>query len=141
VLRAARAPVPALLRGDWTPRSGYEVGQSLLEIPELTAVLVANDQMALGLLRRLHEAGREVPRDLSLVGFDDIPEAPTSPPPDHGPAGLRRARAALPARAAGAHRGERGPTRVVVAPELVVRASTGAAPRSRSAVPHSRRAQ
>src|SRR5690606_30881797 len=47
VLEAAGAPVPALLRGDWTPRSGYELGQQVLEIPELTAVLVANDQMAL----------------------------------------------------------------------------------------------
>jgi len=142
VLRAARAPVPALLRGDWTPRSGYEVGQSLLEIPELTAVLVANDQMALGLLRRLHEAGREVPRDLSLVGFDDIPEAAYFTPPlttvrqDFAELGRRCLHVLL-----GRIAGERGPTRVVVAPELVVRASTGAAPRSRSAVPHSRRAQ
>jgi len=74
-LEAAGAPVPPLLRGDWTPRSGYELGKSLLEIPELSAVFVANDQMALGLLRRLREAGREVPRDLSVAGFDDIPEA------------------------------------------------------------------
>ncbi len=141
VLRAARAPVPALLRGDWTPRSGYEVGQGLLEIPGLTAVLVANDQMALGLLRRLHEAGREVPRDLSVVGFDDIPEAAYFTPPlttvrqDFAELGRRCLHVLL-----GRIAGERVPTRVVVAPELVVRASTGAAPRSRSAAPHARRA-
>jgi DNA-binding LacI/PurR family transcriptional regulator len=124
-LESAGARVPALLRGDWTPRSGYELGERLLAIPDLTAVLVANDQMALGLLRRLHEAGREVPRDLSLVGFDDIPEAAYFTPPlttvrqDFAELGrlclqslLRRIE------------GKSGPTRVVVQPELVVRGST-----------------
>ena len=129
VLKAANAPIPALLRGDWTPRSGYELGQSLLQIPELTAVFVANDQMALGLLRRLHEAGREVPRDLSVVGFDDIPEAAYFSPPlttvrqDFAELGRRCLHILL-----GRIEGEPGPTRVVVAPELVVRSSTGAAP-------------
>jgi len=80
-LNEANARIPTLLRGDWTPRSGYELGQSLLEIPEMTAIFVANDQMALGLLRRLHEAGREVPRDLSVVGFDDVPMAAYTSPP------------------------------------------------------------
>ena len=47
----------------------------------MTAVFVANDQMALGLLRAMHEAGREVPGELSVVGFDDIPEAPYFLPP------------------------------------------------------------
>jgi DNA-binding LacI/PurR family transcriptional regulator len=131
VLKAAHAPIPALLRGDWTPRSGYELGQRLLEIPELTAVFVANDQMALGLLRRLHEAGREVPRDLSIVGFDDIPEAAYFTPPlttvrqDFAELGRRCLHILL-----GRIEGETGPTRAVVAPELVVRDSTGAAPRS-----------
>jgi DNA-binding LacI/PurR family transcriptional regulator len=130
VLKAANAPIPALFRGDWTPRSGYELGQSLLEIPDLTAVFVANDQMALGLLRRLHEAGREVPRDLSIVGFDDIPEAAYFTPPlttvrqDFAELGRRCLHILL-----GRIEGETGPTRAVVAPELVVRDSTGAAPR------------
>ncbi|HZL16978.1 MAG TPA: LacI family DNA-binding transcriptional regulator [Polyangia bacterium] len=130
VLEAAGAPIPTLLRGDWTPRSGYELGQNLLQIPDVTAVFVANDQMALGLLRRVHEAGREVPRDLSIVGFDDIPEAAYFTPPlttvrqDFADLG-RRCLYALLARI----EGEAGPTRVVVAPELVVRGSTGAAPK------------
>jgi DNA-binding LacI/PurR family transcriptional regulator len=130
VLRAAGAPVPALLRGDWTPRSGYELGEKLLQLPDLTAVFVANDQMALGLLRRLHEAGREVPRDMSIVGFDDIPEAAYFTPPlttvrqDFAELG-RRSLHALLARI----EGEAGPERVVVAPELVVRRSTAAVPR------------
>jgi DNA-binding LacI/PurR family transcriptional regulator len=130
-LKAAGAPIPALVRGDWTPRSGYELGKSLLRIPELTAVFVANDQMALGLLRRLHEAGREVPRDLSVVGFDDIPEAAYFTPPlttvrqDFTELG-RHCVHILLARIEGAP----ATPRVVVAPELVVRASTGPAPRT-----------
>jgi DNA-binding LacI/PurR family transcriptional regulator len=101
----------------------------LLAIPGLTAVLVANDQMALGLLRRLHEAGKEVPRHLSVVGFDDIPEAAYFTPPlttvrqDFAELG-RRCLHILLARIEGVE----GPTRVVVPPELVVRDSTGVAP-------------
>jgi DNA-binding LacI/PurR family transcriptional regulator len=80
-LEAAGATAPALLRGDWSPRSGYELGARLLESRDLTAVFVANDQMALGLLRRLHERGLDVPGDVSVVGFDDIPEAAYFMPP------------------------------------------------------------
>jgi DNA-binding LacI/PurR family transcriptional regulator len=128
VLQEAGAPIPPLLRGDWTPRSGYELGASLLQVPELSAVFVANDQMALGLLRRLREAGREVPRDLSLVGFDDIPEAAYFTPPlttvrqDFAELGRRCLRILI-----GRIEGHKVPTRVVVAPELVVRDSTGPA--------------
>jgi DNA-binding LacI/PurR family transcriptional regulator len=126
----AAAPIPTLLRGDWTPRSGYELGQSLLQIRELTAVFVANDQMALGLLRRLNEAQREVPRDLSVVGFDDIPEAAYFSPPlttvrqDFAELGRRCLHMLL-----GRIEGDEEVTRIVVAPELVVRASTGTVPR------------
>jgi DNA-binding LacI/PurR family transcriptional regulator len=129
-LEAAGATIPEVLRGDWTPRSGYELGDTLLGIPDLTAVLVANDQMALGLLRRLHEAGRSVPRDLSLVGFDDIPEAAYFTPPlttvrqDFSELG----RLCLQILLRRIH-GELGPTRVVVPPELVLRSSTGPARR------------
>jgi DNA-binding LacI/PurR family transcriptional regulator len=125
-LRAAGRAIPPLLHGDWTARSGYELGGRLLEIPEATAVLVANDQMALGLLRRLHEAGRNVPRQTSVVGFDDIPEAAYFIPPlttirqDFAELGRRCLHALL-----GRIEGEDVPARVVVAPELVVRSSTG----------------
>ena len=80
-LDAAGATARRPLRGDWTPRSGYELGRQLLELPDVTAIFVANDQMALGLLRALHERGRDVPRDVSVVGFDDIPEAEYFTPP------------------------------------------------------------
>ncbi len=129
-LTEAGAPLPALMRGDWTPRSGYELGQNLLQIRELTAVFVANDQMALGLLRRLNEAGRDVPRDLSVVGFDDIPEAAYFTPPlttvrqDFAELGRRCLHILL-----GRIEGDTTPIRVVVAPELVARASSGVVPR------------
>ena len=54
-LDAAGAKGTAPVRGDWSARSGYELGRELLELPDLTAIFVANDQMALGLLRALNE--------------------------------------------------------------------------------------
>jgi DNA-binding LacI/PurR family transcriptional regulator len=69
------------LGGDWTARSGYEAGRVLARIPEATAIFAANDQIALGLLRAMREAGRDVPGDVSVVGFDDIPESPYLSPP------------------------------------------------------------
>jgi len=60
---------------DWSPAAGYEAGRRLARERDVTAVFVANDQMALGLLHALHEAGISVPGEVSVVGFDDIPEA------------------------------------------------------------------
>ncbi|UBU18927.1 LacI family DNA-binding transcriptional regulator [Nonomuraea gerenzanensis] len=75
-LSAAGRAVPDPLPGDWTPRSGYRAGKMLARrVADVTAVLVANDQMALGLLRAFSEAGVRVPEQVSVVGFDDIPEA------------------------------------------------------------------
>jgi DNA-binding LacI/PurR family transcriptional regulator len=77
--------VPEILRGDWTPSSGYAAGQKLAARiragEDITAVFLANDQMALGALAALHEEGLEVPEDVSVVGFDDLPEAPYFTPP------------------------------------------------------------
>ncbi|WP_232535359.1 LacI family DNA-binding transcriptional regulator [Nocardia terpenica] len=74
-LTAADAPIPPPMRGDWSARSGYEAGLALADRPEVTAVFAANDQMALGVLRAFAERGVRVPRDVSVAGFDDIPEA------------------------------------------------------------------
>ncbi|WP_197380713.1 LacI family DNA-binding transcriptional regulator [Mycolicibacterium mengxianglii] len=63
-----------LWEGDWTPASGYQIGRELVRAGS-TAVFVANDQMAIGVLHAFAEAGQSVPRDVSVVGFDDIPEA------------------------------------------------------------------
>lgn len=67
---------PLILEGAFTEESGYQAAEALLRGPEPpTALFAANDAMAIGCLAALHERGLEVPRDLSLVGFDDIPAA------------------------------------------------------------------
>ena len=53
----------------------YEQGRKLAARADVTAVFAGNDQMAMGILRAFHEAGREIPGDVSVVGFDDVPEA------------------------------------------------------------------
>jgi DNA-binding LacI/PurR family transcriptional regulator len=73
VLERERREVPAILRGDWTSRSGYELGARVADDADVTAVFCANDEMAAGLVRALYERGRRVPEDVSVVGFDDIP--------------------------------------------------------------------
>nr|WP_322975448.1 LacI family DNA-binding transcriptional regulator [Actinacidiphila bryophytorum] len=90
-LEEAGVEVPPPLVGDWTPLSGYRAGQELAgrvaasgarrRSPEVTAVFVANDQMALGVLRAFREAGLSVPGQVAIAGFDDIPEAEFFAPP------------------------------------------------------------
>jgi DNA-binding LacI/PurR family transcriptional regulator len=80
-LQAAGRAVPDVRRGDWSAESGYRAGLALADDPDCTAVFAANDQMALGLLRAFHERGRTVPRDVSVVGFDDIPDSASYLPP------------------------------------------------------------
>ena len=70
-----------MLPADWCAASGYRCGQMLARMPEVTAVFAANDHLALGVLRALHERGRRVPEEISVVGFDDVPEAAYFIPP------------------------------------------------------------
>jgi DNA-binding LacI/PurR family transcriptional regulator len=125
-LEEARAEAPSPLVGDWSARAGYDLGQRLMTEPDVTAVFVANDQMALGLLRVLHETGRNVPRDVSIVGFDDVPEAAYFTPPlttvrqDFMAMGRRSLHLLL----SEIDNGTRSTTRETVPPELIVRAST-----------------
>ena len=80
-LQAAGVEIPPLLTGDWSAGSGYRNGQLLARLPDVTAVFTANDHIALGLLRALNEHGRRVPEDVSIIGFDDVPEAAYFTPP------------------------------------------------------------
>jgi DNA-binding LacI/PurR family transcriptional regulator len=133
-LVAAGAPVPEVVTGDWSPRSGYAAGQVLAERraagADVTAVFVANDQMALGMLRAFQEAGINVPRDVSVVGFDDIPEAEFFSPPLTT---VRQDFAALGRNSIGVLLDQieddtsHPPPRVVVPASLIVRSSTTAA--------------
>lgn len=66
-----------IANGDWTPSSGERCIRMLLEWhPEMDAVFVCNDQMALGAMKVARQMGRQIPHDLAVVGFDDIPESP-----------------------------------------------------------------
>ncbi|WP_275003393.1 LacI family DNA-binding transcriptional regulator [Promicromonospora iranensis] len=74
-LADAGAKAPAVVHGDWTPRSGYEAASELLRRGGVTAIFAANDHMAIGAIRAVEKAGLRVPQDVSVVGFDDAPEA------------------------------------------------------------------
>ncbi|MFI6059732.1 LacI family DNA-binding transcriptional regulator [Streptomyces sp. NPDC051286] len=80
-LEAAGRTVPPPLEGDWSPASGYRNGLILGRIPDATAVFVASDEMAFGVVRALGELGRPVPEDISLVSMDDIDLAAYCSPP------------------------------------------------------------
>lgn len=80
-LRDAGREVPPVLDGAWTADSGHRAGQLLARVPEVTAVFAANDSCALGVVRALAERGRSVPGDVSVVGFDDVPESAHYLPP------------------------------------------------------------
>jgi DNA-binding LacI/PurR family transcriptional regulator len=130
-LEGAGVPVPDVVAGDWSPASGFDAGKQLIRrravLGDVTAVFVANDQMALGLLRAFREAGVDVPGDVSVAGFDDIPEAEYFLPPlttvrqDFAAVGRDSIRVLL-------DRIETGPAyapqRVVAPATLVVRSST-----------------
>ena len=112
--------------GDWSARSGYNAGQVLAQVPDPRAIFVANDQMALGVLRALYERGRRVPEDVSVVGFDDTPESAYFIPPlttvrqDFQRVGRAAVQLLLDQLATGA----RSRDRVLINPELICRKSS-----------------
>jgi DNA-binding LacI/PurR family transcriptional regulator len=74
-LHNAGLRAPRVFYGDWSAASGYEQGRKLAARDDVTAIFAANDHMAMGILRAFYEAGREIPGYVSVVGFDDVPEA------------------------------------------------------------------
>jgi DNA-binding LacI/PurR family transcriptional regulator len=129
-LRDAGAEIPPLLTGDWSAASGYRNGQVVARLPEVTAVFTANDHLALGLLRALSEHGRRVPQDVSIVGFDDVPEAAYFTPPlsTVRPDFDAVAAASLELLLAQIESGEPSADRRTIAPALIRRDSVAAPP-------------
>ncbi|MDX3101989.1 LacI family DNA-binding transcriptional regulator [Nonomuraea angiospora] len=131
-LKEAAAATPRLLFGDWSAASGYKAGRELARRPGVTAVFAANDQMALGVMRAMIEAGHRVPEDVSIAGFDDLDESAYLSPP------LTTVRQDFDVVAekivslmiGQIETGAAPSATAFVAPELVVRQSTGAPPRS-----------
>ena len=80
-LEARGVSQPPAMEGDWSASSGYAAGRSLASDSDVTAVFAANDDMAIGLIHALLEAGRRVPDEVSVVGFDDTPVSAYVTPP------------------------------------------------------------
>ncbi len=81
-LREAGIEESIEVEGDFTERAGYRAGKRILEMsPRPTAVFASNDAMAIGALGAFREAGIELPDELAVVGFDDIPIAAYVNPP------------------------------------------------------------
>jgi DNA-binding LacI/PurR family transcriptional regulator len=115
--------------GHWTSESGYAAAMQIPLDQGVTAVVVGNDQMALGVLAALADRGVRVPAQMSVVGFDDIPEAQYFRP---ALTTIRRdferqGRVAIE-QLLGQITGDASAVSEVSEPELVVRGSTGPAP-------------
>lgn len=123
-LALAGLPIPPPVAGDWTSDFGYEFGR-VFTPGDITAIFAANDQMALGLVHGLTERGLRVPDDISVVGFDDLPDARHFLPPLTT---VRQDFAALGQLALeqiiAAIEGEEGVQHDMIEPQLMVRSST-----------------
>jgi DNA-binding LacI/PurR family transcriptional regulator len=82
-LRSAGLEPGPCVEGDWSAGSGYLAAMRLLETAsgQFTAIVAGNDHMALGALRALHAKGIAVPGEISVVGYDDLPESRFFEPP------------------------------------------------------------
>ena len=81
-MEAADLPLVVVQAEDTTIETGQEATQKVLQTrPETTAIVAANDAMAIGAIRAARKVGRVVPRDLAVVGFDDISWAKYADPP------------------------------------------------------------
>ena len=81
-LEAAGIEEQLIVQGDFLHESGYAGAAELLDLPEPpTAIFASSDTMALGAYEAARRRGMRVPDDLSVVGFDDLPESRWSSPP------------------------------------------------------------
>lgn len=114
----------ALVQGSFLPGSGYTVGQEIAADPLPEAILAANDFVAFGVMRALHDAGHRVPDDVAVVGIDDAITNPYTVP---SLSSIRQPIEAL-ADAALELLGDaiagRPPRTLLIEPELVVRESS-----------------
>lgn len=130
-LAAAGAEIPPVIKATWEADSGVTIGHELAARPEVTAVFCGNDEIAMGVMSGLAEAGRRVPEDVSVVGFDNHPLSRiwrpgiTTVSQDFVDMG-RRAFALLLKQITG----DAGPVLSSAKPGLIVRASSGAPPRA-----------
>lgn len=136
-LHEAGIEAPEPLHGDWTTESGYQLGLQLGARPEVTAIFAANDQMALGAMKALHELGRDIPGDVSVVGFDDMDEARAFWPPLTSIRQNFRAVGRIAMERLLAHIADPqvAAETTLIATELVVRDSSGPAPASSGSAP------
>ena len=126
-LDEAGIAAPEPVGSGWDAQAGYRAGQRLAANPEATAIFCGNDDLALGVIRAMHEAGRSIPGDVSVVGFDNAPQSafyvPALTTVELDFAGLGRACFAM-LRDVLSGAGEPGPHPASQA-ELVVRESAG----------------
>ena len=134
-LQEAGIPIEAdlVVEGDWEAASGERGLRQLLEQrPELDAVFISNDQMALGALQAARRMGVRVPEDLAVVGFDDVPESVYFQPPlatvrqdmvELGRCAVRELGGMIEATQQGEPDVE--PNTILLKPELIVRESSG----------------
>jgi LacI family transcriptional regulator len=125
----ARGVVPdpeLIVEGDFSKDSGYEAMHALLR-HDVDAVFAASDSMAIGAMRAIREAGKHVPEDIAIVGFDDLPPATAVTPPlttVHQPVEKLGAMAAE-IMIERLQEMDSEPKRVVLPTELIIRASCG----------------
>jgi LacI family transcriptional regulator len=135
--QAGLEPFPSLVfkSDDWSAVNGEQGMRALLsQEPDLDAVFACNDQIALGALGTAHALGRSIPKNLAIVGFDNIPESAFFWPPlttvfqqlvDVGCVAVKQLHQMIMARRTNTGPGEAVTT--VIKPELIIRASSMAA--------------